>query len=117
MKKYKAKAATDVTGFGLQGHANFLAGAQKNKVNFNIHTLPLIKNCLKLDKIARDFKLTAGLSSETSGGLLVCMNKEKAKDFVKEMRDLGEIANIVGEVVSGQNKAVISNNPEIIEED
>lgn len=27
MKKYRAKACTDITGFGLLGHSNFLAGA------------------------------------------------------------------------------------------
>lgn len=86
-------------------------------MNFNIHTLPVIKNCLKLDGIARDFRLKAGLSAETSGGLLICMDKEKAKDFVKEMRDSGEIANIVGEVVPGQNKSVIDKSPHIIEAD
>lgn len=25
MKKYNAHAATDITGFGVQGHSNFLA--------------------------------------------------------------------------------------------
>lgn len=31
------------------------------------------------------------------------------------MRDLGEIANIIGEVVSGKNKSIIDPKPEIIE--
>eukprot|EP00825_Cyclidium_porcatum_P038805 TRINITY_DN4584_c0_g1_i4.p2 TRINITY_DN4584_c0_g1~~TRINITY_DN4584_c0_g1_i4.p2 ORF type:complete len:142 (-),score=27.41 TRINITY_DN4584_c0_g1_i4:223-648(-) len=115
LKKYKARACTDVTGFGLQGHSNFLAKAQTNKVDFRIHALPLIKNCLKLDKVARDFKLTQGLSAETSGGLFICLSKENAKQFVQEMRDLGEIANIIGEVVSGKNKSIIDPKPEIIE--
>lgn len=35
-----AHAATDVTGFGLLGHAQNLASAQKSSVSFKIHTLP-----------------------------------------------------------------------------
>lgn len=35
-----AHAATDVTGFGILGHANNLAKAQKADVAFNIHSLP-----------------------------------------------------------------------------
>ena len=35
-----AHGATDVTGFGLLGHAQNLASAQKAPVSFKIHTLP-----------------------------------------------------------------------------
>ena len=35
-----AHGATDVTGFGLLGHAKNLASAQKAAVSFKIHSLP-----------------------------------------------------------------------------
>ena len=35
-----AHGATDVTGFGILGHAQNLASCQKNPVNFCLHTLP-----------------------------------------------------------------------------
>ena len=35
-----AHGATDVTGFGILGHARNLAGSQKAAVSFKIHTLP-----------------------------------------------------------------------------
>ncbi len=35
-----AHGATDVTGFGILGHARNLASCQKAPVAFNIHTLP-----------------------------------------------------------------------------
>ena len=35
-----AHGATDVTGFGLLGHAQNLASAQEAAVSFNIHSLP-----------------------------------------------------------------------------
>lgn len=56
MKKHHAHAATDVTGFGLKGHSNYLAQAQKEKVNFVIHTLPLYRKMHLIDKIIYDFK-------------------------------------------------------------
>ena len=42
MHKYNAHGATDVTGFGLLGHAQNLARNQKNEVSFVIHNLPII---------------------------------------------------------------------------
>jgi selenide,water dikinase len=41
MHKYNAHGATDVTGFGLLGHAQNLARHQKNEVSFVIHNLPV----------------------------------------------------------------------------
>ena len=36
----EAHGATDVTGFGILGHAQNLVSCQKNSVDFNLHTLP-----------------------------------------------------------------------------
>ena len=82
LKKHKARASTDITGFGVYGHANLLASCQKIKVDFKIHTLPIIKNMLKIDKIVNNFRLIEGYSAETSGGLLVCLPKDQADSFV-----------------------------------
>ena len=35
-----AHCATDVTGFGILGHARSLAKAQKRSVSFKLHSLP-----------------------------------------------------------------------------
>lgn len=40
MHKYRAKGATDITGFGLQGHAQNLATNQQAMVDFEFYTLP-----------------------------------------------------------------------------
>ena len=44
MHKHHAHACTDVTGFGILGHARNLAKNQKQAVQFEIHTLPIIRN-------------------------------------------------------------------------
>jgi selenide,water dikinase len=43
LKRYKSHGATDVTGFGILGHAQNLAGAQKLEVDLIIDSLPIIK--------------------------------------------------------------------------
>ena len=48
LRKYQSNACTDVTGFGILGHANYLAQAQKNKVKFVIDRLPILKDIHKL---------------------------------------------------------------------
>merc|ERR1712088_960721 len=50
MHKYNAHGATDVTGFGLLGHAQALARNQKNEVSFVIHNLPVIARTLRNKK-------------------------------------------------------------------
>uniref|UniRef100_A0A8L8KGX1 Selenide, water dikinase n=1 Tax=Heligmosomoides polygyrus TaxID=6339 RepID=A0A8L8KGX1_HELPZ len=82
LHKYHATASTDVTGFGILGHADNLARAQKAKIRFVIHTLPIIEY---MDEIARKmpnqngFNLFSGTSAETSGGLLVALRPENAE--------------------------------------
>jgi selenide,water dikinase len=70
MHKYKAHGATDVTGFGLLGHAKNLASIQKNEVSFVIHNLPIIAKMAAISKAGPNgnwFGLLAGTSAETSG--------------------------------------------------
>jgi selenide,water dikinase len=100
MKKYQAHAATDVTGFGLIGHAQNLASNQMAEVNFEIHTLPIITGMAAVDDKVKLFKLLDGLSAETSGGLFVAMSAENAKSFIKDITEIeGQTAWIVGDVV------------------
>lgn len=68
MHKYQAHAATDVTGFGLLGHANNLAKQQCNDVAFVIHNLPIIAKMAAVSKACGNlFNLLQGTSAETSG--------------------------------------------------
>ena len=112
MHKYNAHAATDVTGFGILGHANNLAKAQKADVAFNIHSLPVLN---RMDHVASilaqnglNFKLREGYSAETSGGLMVCLSRDKAEAFCAEIEAIdGVPAWIIGEVVIGDRTAQI----------
>lgn len=78
MHKYNAHGATDVTGFGLLGHAQNLAKHQKNEVSFVIHNLPVIAKMAAVAKACGNmFQLLQGHSAETSGGLLICLPREQ----------------------------------------
>lgn len=68
MHKYNATACTDITGFGILGHANNLVEKQHDNVNFEIHTLPCIKNTPRIENYTNGkFNLLKGTSAETSG--------------------------------------------------
>lgn len=117
MHKYNAHAATDVTGFGILGHAQNLAAHQLNAVSFTIHNLPVIANMANIAKLfPHIFKLKDGQSPETSGGLLVCMPRSEAVDYCQEIMSIeGYQAWIVGVVEGGDRSARITDKYRIIE--
>eukprot|EP01134_Creolimax_fragrantissima_P008436 CFRG8436T1 len=119
MHTHNAHGATDVTGFGILGHANNLAQAQKEKVTLRLNRLPVIKGMTAVDTILNDgdmFKLAKGYSAETSGGLLMCLSLADAKMYCADIhKEEGWKAFIVGEVVAGDNTACLADNLEIVE--
>jgi len=117
MHKYQARAATDVTGFGILGHAKNLAENQIKAVNFTIHTLPIMANMVKIAKgVGNMFQLLQGFSAETSGGLLMAISREGAEEFIKEIKELEDCeAWIIGSVDDGERTARIVDTPTIIE--
>lgn len=122
MHKYEAHAGTDVTGFGLLGHALNLAEFQTECVEFVIEKLPIMKNVIKIGEIVgQDKKLKSGRAVETSGGLLICMPAINASAFCDEyaaMHDYKQKAWVVGHVkaaVDSKRNATLSEKVEIIE--
>merc|ERR1739844_284053 len=117
MHKYNAHGATDVTGFGLLGHAQALARNQKNEVSFVIHNLPVIAKMAAVAKACGNmFQLLQGHSAETSGGLLICLPREQAAAYCKDIeKQEGYQAWIIGIVEKGQRTARIIDKPRVIE--
>lgn len=123
MHKYNAHAGTDVTGFGLLGHALNLAEYQTECVEFIIDKLPIIKNVLKIGQIVgQEKKLKSGRAVETSGGLLICMPAENAEAFCDEYANIHgnkQKAWIVGRVeaaaVAGRRSASLAEHVELFE--
>ncbi|KAK7590086.1 hypothetical protein V9T40_001699 [Parthenolecanium corni] len=117
MHKYNAHGATDVTGFGLLGHAQALAKNQKKEVSFVIHNLPIIAKMAGVAKACGNmFQLLQGSSPETSGGLLICLPREQAAAYCKDIeKQEGYQAWIIGIVEKGNRSARIIDKPRVIE--
>ncbi len=110
MGKYKVGACTDVTGFGIKGHCENLAKAQKENLKFVINLLPIFPKIDLINQNVFNFKLAEGYSAETSGGLLLAIDKEDSQNYVTELSKLGEKCWIVGEVTEGNREVEISSD-------
>lgn len=118
MRKYGATAATDVTGFGILGHAQNLSDNQDAAVGLALQRMPCIAGTLAVNDHVLDFRLRLGYSAETSGGLLVCLpSMEAAEAFVQEIHQLDHSpAWIVGRVVESETrKSYIAEDAEFLE--
>jgi selenide,water dikinase len=126
-----AHAATDVTGFGLAGHAYEMAEGSRATLVFYLHQLPILPGAR--DLAHRPFitrasgtnaaYVAAGLRSEgaldpvtleffydaqTSGGLLISVPPDKAEALVADARRRGASATaIVGEVIERTDAALV----------
>lgn len=118
MHEFGAHAATDVTGFGILGHAENLAQAQTRDVSFIIHKLPILAGMAGVEEAVEGmFGLLRGTSAETSGGLLVALPREESAGFLRELARLdgGHGAWIVGVVEEGGGRtAKLIAEPKII---
>jgi len=117
MVQLKAHCATDVTGFGILGHAQNLAECQNEKVDFIIDTLPCIAGTIKSDsELDGMFKLAAGKSAETSGGLLLAIGADNADMFIEKLKQQnGHDIWKVGSVVAGSNCAKMAPGLKFLE--
>ncbi|EAN89182.1 putative selenophosphate synthetase [Trypanosoma cruzi] len=122
MRRHGAHGATDVTGFGILGHAHNLAVAQEKEVCLLLEALPIYKGALKASKLMSDkYQLLKGYSAETSGGLLVAFGDLcTAERYIKEICEVDrEPAWVVGSVIAhcgdGSPHAKLQDGYEIIE--
>lgn len=73
-------------------------------------------NAMKIARALGMGKLLAGVSPETSGGLLIALPADSALAFCKDIFDReGCDAWVVGRVVEGERTAELVSEPEIIE--
>ena len=115
MQKYGVTSSTDVTGFGILGHAQNIAELQHEQVDFVIDTFPTYQGMEQIDGLVRDFKYSTGYAPETSGGLLISLPEENVESFIGEMEDQNENAWVVGRVVNGNRNAKLDDNLVILD--
>ncbi|HEY0322522.1 MAG TPA: selenide, water dikinase SelD [Pyrinomonadaceae bacterium] len=125
MQRVGAHACTDVTGFGLLGHAYEMARASRVTLIVESERVPLLPDVLELisqgmltrgDKNNREYvgetlEMATHVSREmqsalfdpqTAGGLLISIEKRGAEELVKELKG----AVIIGEVKPRSDKLI-----------
>lgn len=130
MKKYRINSCTDITGFGLLGHA-FECINEEISFSLSCNDIPLVKEAITFakdgvipggtkknmkfceDKILykkdlEEYYKAILCDAQTSGGLLIAMNKDDAKEYIKEVEDFSfGYAKIIGEVIPKTSNAII----------
>ncbi len=132
MNKVGANAATDITGFGLLGHALEMAQASKVQLVISASKVPIIKEALELLRlglipegdyenvrfceksveIAPEVDQNLALllhDAQTSGGLLISVARDKAQAFYEELLKKGVFeAAQIGHVEAGAPKVIVT---------
>ena len=134
MKKFGIKGATDITGFGLAGHALKMAKASNVSMFFNLSRLPLIGNtymlvdegCIpgasfrNLDFVENDTSFAADLNynlkmiamdAQTSGGLLMCVPSGISDEVISDLHLAGLTQSaVIGRVTDRKEKYLYLEN-------
>lgn len=133
LEGFGVRCVTDITGFGLIGHACEVAVASRVAIVLSAFSIPLLPGALEYAKMGllpagahrnRQFyscnvieekpvipeMLDLFYDPQTSGGLLICIPAKKAEDLLRRLQDNGVLAAaIVGEVRdSPQRKLIIT---------
>ncbi len=112
MQKVPVHAATDVTGFGLTGHAGNMA--MLGKVDIVIDQLAVIRGTPVLAELF-GYPLLTGEAKETAGGMLIAVAKEDADDLLSEL-DKRKVRHFkVGYVTEGTGNVNVLKNAKVIE--
>ena len=116
MTKVGAHAATDVTGFGLLGHAGNVAAL--SCVDVILDNVPIIPGTLELAK-SFGHNLEAGFAAETAGGMLVFLNPDVVDEFKLYLKKTGLPCWTIGDVAEpvGNPEARLAKGVEFIETD
>jgi selenide,water dikinase len=128
MREFDVSACTDVTGFGLAGHAYEMS--RKNvTLEFDFDAIPMMEEAIELANMGI---IPAGTYSnqeyvslhveakkehkneiffydaQTSGGLLIAVRESEASRLVKRLKNIGyEYSTIVAEVKNFSGKSLI----------
>lgn len=134
MMKYSIKGATDITGFGLAGHALKMAKAGNVSITLNMRQVPLIGDVYKLtddgcipgasfrnldfaepdtfSEADLDYNLKMlAFDAQTSGGLLICVPPQITESVLSNLHESGLLdAYVIGTVTDKKEKFLYLEN-------
>jgi selenide,water dikinase len=112
MQQVPVHAATDVTGFGLKGHAGNMAVL--GKVDIVVDQLAVFRGTPVLAELLA-FPLLQGEGKETAGGMLIAVGKEDVDDLLDEL-DKRKVRHWeIGHVVKGDGKVHVPKDVKVVE--
>jgi selenide,water dikinase len=131
MKDYPVHACTDITGFGLLGHIAEMIIDTEFSVKLTSKTIPIIPETLEyagmglvpagtynnrefrecmvdfapsVDRLVQDVLF----DPQTSGGLLICVDRKNADELLKKLREKGmDSAAIIGDVATEPREKIV----------
>ena len=127
--KIDVNSVTDITGFGLLGHALEMAKASNVSIEIDSNEVPIIESAVDMAKmgiipagmyrnkgyISKDVELI-GIDTaiedilydpQTSGGLLISVREDLAEELINDMKENGSIeAKIIGTVKNKKEKYI-----------
>jgi selenide,water dikinase len=134
MKKHNIRGATDITGFGLAGHALKMAKASGVSLKINMKEVPLIGNAYKLvddgcipgasfrnleyaeknidfaSDLDYNLKMIA-FDAQTSGGLFFSAPPDKVNEILEDLQNTGLVnSKVIGYVTGPEEKFIYLNN-------
>jgi len=128
MERFMIRGATDITGYGLAGHALKMAKASNVTIVLDMESVPLIgdtyrlvdEGCIpgtsfrNLDFVENDSHLRMNLNynlkmiamdAQTSGGLLMCVRPEISDQVINELHNAGLTqSSVIGKVTRKKEK-------------
>lgn len=129
--KYQARAVTDISGFGLLGHLREMLLGNQLGIELNVAQIPCFDQAIPLARAGKFipggtlsnikyveplldmgsyevWNLNLLADPQTSGGLLIAMDRENVQGFCQELKDYPFEVCEIGEVISGPNKIILS---------
>jgi len=128
MLEFDSHACTDITGFGLSGHALGMARGSNVRMRIRFNDVPRYDESLDLIgqgvatsvtgsnlEVVQDYLTFSGsftdeekglvVDPQTSGGLLISLPADQAPKLVSRLRERGnQVAAVIGEVVPADRK-------------
>lgn len=130
MQKYDVKCATDITGFGLAGHAMKMAKGSNVSIHIDSEKIPVFDQVIDLlemgvipgasfrnkDFAGEDCQFDSQMDynhkmllfdAQTSGGLLMCVDKSNVDKALSELKENGyPLSAVIGDVGDYDKKHV-----------
>ncbi len=132
-QRHRVHAMTDITGFGLVGHALEMAKLSGVRFRLNMSDIALLPGTaeyarngvfpggmernreyysewLSIDGRLAEYEIGLLFDPQTSGGLLMSVCAERAEDLLAGLQSKGEGAFALGDVVAGPGDIVVTKS-------